>query len=169
MKESKQKRKGECSMKPEKLASRIDEMFTQTKKGAIEWFVNMQTTELMDDSLKDQVEDEEGHIWLINECYTEFTCKYAGEPFHLITYELIKTCGDKTQTNNLLFLAPDGMRRFDLDLLAPYNIENSAVLSYKIHELWLFLLNAAHEKKPNIHLDAFEPPVSDMPNAPAQS
>ena len=154
-------------MKPEKLASRIDEMLAQTKRGSIEWYVNVQTTELMDKSLKDQVEDEAGNSWVIDECYTEFTCKYAGEPFHLITYELIKRSGTKVKSNNLLFLAPDGMRRFDLDFLAAYNVENSAVLSYKIHELWVFLLEEAHAKNPLIHLDAFEPPVSDMPNAPS--
>lgn len=153
-------------MKPEQLAARLDDMLSQTKKNSLEWVVNVQTTELMDNSLKDHVADDDGNVWVIDECYTEFTCKYAGEPFHLITYELIKTSKDKTQTNNLLFLAPDGMRRFDLDLLAPYNIENSAVLTYKIHELWLLLLEGSREKKPNIRLDATEPPLSDMPQNP---
>lgn len=152
-------------MKPEILASKLDDMLTHTKRGEIEWFINVQTTELLDDKLKDTITDESGNCWLINECYTEFTCNYAGSPFHLITYELLKTCGKRIHTNNLLFLAPDGIRLFDLDVLAPYNVQNSAVLSYKIHELWLFILEEARMKKPNIHLDAFEPPIGDMPGS----
>ena len=152
-------------MKPERLASRLDEMFALTKKDALDWIVNFQTTELMEDRLKDHLTDENGDTWCIDECYTEFTCKFAGEPFHLITYELLKTCRDQTQTNNLLFLAPDGIRRFDLDILAPYNIENSKILTYKIHELWLLLLAKAKEKSPHVRLDASEPPLSDMPGA----
>lgn len=152
-------------MKPEQLAGKLDDMLNLTKKGTIDWRVNVQTTEHMDDNLKDRVTDDDGNTWVIDECYTEFTCKFAGEPFHLITYELIKTCKGQTQTNNLLFLAPDGVRLFDLDVLAPYNIENSAVLTYKIHELWLLLLEESRAKKPNVVLDAFEPRISDMPQS----
>ena len=65
-------------MKPERLASRLDEMFALTKKGSLDWVVNFQTTELMEDRLKDHVTDENGDTWCIDECYTEFTCKFAG-------------------------------------------------------------------------------------------
>ena len=150
-------------MQPKALAVQLDDLISRTRKGSQEWDVTVQTTEHMDDALKDHIE-ENGKTWIIDECYTNFTCRYLGNPFHLISYELIKTCGEEVNTNNLLFMAPDGMRLFQLDFLAPYNVENSAALTDKLHTLWLLILEGAKNKNPRIRLDASEPALSAMPS-----
>lgn len=151
------------NMQPKALAVQLDDLISLTKKGSQSWEINVQTTELMDDSLKDHIK-EDGLVWTIDECYTNFTCKYLGSPFHLISYELIKTSGNKVRSNNLLFMAPDGMRLFQLDFLAPYNVPNSAVLSDKLHTLWLLILEEVRKGNDKIRFDASEPRISDMPS-----
>ena len=150
-------------IQPKALAVQLDDLIALTKKGTQEWDVVVQTTEHMDDSLKDHIE-EDGKTWTIDECYTNFTCKYLGSPFHLISYELLKTSGDEVRSNNLLFMAPDAMRIFQLDYLAPYNVENSPKLTEKLHTLWLLILEGAKAGNKKIRLDASEPPISAMPS-----
>ena len=145
------------------LGVQLDDLISRTKKGLQDWDVSVQTTEHMDASLKDSFE-EDGKTWIIDECYTNFTCKYLGKPFHLISYELIQTSGSDVRTNNLLFMAPDGMRLFQLDFLAPYNVENTPALTAKLHTLWLLILDGVRAKDPRIRFDASEPALSAMPS-----
>ncbi len=151
-------------MKPETLSVELDDLINMTKKGTQEWHVVMQTTEKMEESLKDVRFDEDGNPWIIDECYTDFTCNYLGNPFHLIAYENIQTFGDRVQSNNLLFMAPDGMRRFQLDYLAPYNVQNNQVLSSKLHNLWNLILEQYKKGNVLVTLQVSEPELSDMPN-----
>jgi hypothetical protein len=150
-------------IQPKALAVQLDDLIALTKKGTQEWDVTVQTTEHMEDSLKDHIE-EDGKVWTIDECYTNFTCKYLGSPFHLISYELLKTSGDEVKSNNLLFMAPDAMRIFQLDYLAPFNVQNSPVLTEKLHTLWLLILEGVKSGNKKIRLDASEPPLSAMPS-----
>ena len=151
-------------MKPESLATELDDLISMTKKGTQKWNITMQTTEKMEDTLKDHITDDDGKIWCIDECYTDFSCTYLGNPFHLISYENIQTCGSNVKSNNLLFIAPDGMRRFQLDFLAPYNIQNSAVLTYKVHDLWTLALAEYKKGNSKINFTVSEPSLEDLEN-----
>ena len=54
----------------------------------------------------------------------------------MITYEMIKTAGDKVHTTNMIFLPPLGIRVFQLPML----LQASGVLANQIHNLWELLL-----------------------------
>ena len=91
--------------KPEELSHQLTEMYKETKEGKLHWNLQVQTTEHNDTSEK-PVEVEDGISWTIDECYSSYVCNYKGQDFCMITYELIKTAGDKVQTTNLLFMPP---------------------------------------------------------------
>ena len=82
----------------------------------------------------------DGVSWTIDECYVSYYCKYKGQDFLMITYEMIKTAGDKVHTTNMIFLPPLGIRVFQLPMLLPYAVQASGVLANKIHNLWELLL-----------------------------
>ena len=67
--------------------------------------ISVQTTENNEVSEK-PVEVEDGVSWTIDECYVSYYCKYKGQDFLMITYEMIKTAGDKVHTTNMIFLPP---------------------------------------------------------------
>ena len=71
----------------------------------------------------------------------------------MITYELIKTAGDRITSSNMVFLPPLGMRYFDLRTLLPHSVETSAVLLDQIHQLWVMLLDMYKVDKGSIYLD----------------
>ena len=71
----------------------------------------------------------------------------------MITYELIKTAGDRVTTSNMVFLPPLGMRYFDLHVLLPYSVETSAVLIDQIHQLWVLLMDMYKVDKGSLYLD----------------
>ena len=71
----------------------------------------------------------------------------------MITYELIKTAGDKVQTTNLLFMPPMGIRAFHLQTLLPYAIPASNVLANQIHNLWELLLQQYKANHTSVKLD----------------
>ena len=143
-------------MQPQALAVQLDDLINMTKKGRVEWDVRVKTTEHLADDQKDHIE-EEGRNWTIDEVYILFSCQYLNNPFHLISYELLKTSGKDVRSNNLLFMAPNGMRLFQLDYLAPYNVACTPQLVARIHTLWLMILEGAKSGNPKIHLDASEP------------
>ena len=151
-------------MKPESLAVELDDLINMTRKRKQSWEITVQTTEHMDNSLKDHITDDDGASWCIDECYTNFSCTYLGNPFHLISYENLCSHDGEIRSNNLLFLAPDGMRRFQLDLLAPYCIQNSSVLTSKVHSLWLLVLEEQKKGNSKITFTVSEPDLSDMPS-----
>lgn len=125
--------------KPEELSRMLTEMYNETKNGKIHWNISVQTTEHNDISEK-PVEEEDGILWTADECYISYYCKFKGREFFMITYELIKTAGDKVRTTNLIFLPPLGIRVFQISVLLPYAIDASAVLANQIHNLWELVL-----------------------------
>ena len=58
----------------------------------------------------------------------------------MITYEMIKTAGDKVSTMNMIFLPPMGIRLFNLNTLMPHSVKTSGVLANQVHNLWELLL-----------------------------
>ena len=125
--------------RPEELSHMLTEMYNDTKDGKIRWNLSVQTTENNEVSEK-PVEVEDGVSWTIDECYVSYYCKYKGQDFLMITYEMIKTAGDKVHTTNMIFLPPLGIRVFQLPMLLPYAVQASGVLANQIHNLWELLL-----------------------------
>ena len=76
--------------RPEELSHMLTEMYNDTKDGKIRWNLSVQTTENNEVSEK-PVEVEDGVSWTIDECYVSYYCKYKGQDFLMITYEMIKT------------------------------------------------------------------------------
>ncbi len=140
------------AMRQEELSKRITELITATKEGKIRWSVEVQTTEANDSSEKPK-EVEHGVEWTIDECYVSYYCKYREKEFCMITYELMKTAGDKVASSNMVFLPPLGMRYFDLRTLLPHSVETSAVLLDQIHHLWVLLLDMYKVDKGSIYLN----------------
>ena len=125
--------------KQEEIFHEIQDMMGETKEGRIRWSVEVQTTEANPVEEK-PVEHEDGLDWTIDECYVSYYCKYKGQDFLMITYEMIKTAGDKVHTTNMIFLPPLGIRVFQLPMLLPYAVQASGVLANQIHNLWELLL-----------------------------
>ena len=71
----------------------------------------------------------------------------------MITYEMIKTSGDKTATTNLIFLPPLGIRLFNLHTLLPYSVQASSVLASQVHKLWELLLTMYKADPESVHLE----------------
>lgn len=139
-------------MKQEQLCHKLAELMGATKEGKVRWNVEVQTTEANDSSDK-PVELENGVEWTVDECYVSYYCKYHDAEFCMITYELIKTAGEKVISSNMVFLPPLGVRYFDLRTLLPHSIETSAVLLEQIHQLWVLLLDMYKVDKGSIYLD----------------
>lgn len=139
-------------MRQEELSHRLTELINATKEGNIRWDVEVQTTEANEPSEK-PVEMENGVEWTVDECYVSYYCKYRGNEFCMITYELIKTAGERVMTSNMVFLPPIGVRFFDLRTLLPHSVETSAVLLEQIHQLWILLLDMYKVDKSSIYLD----------------
>ena len=135
--------------RPEELSHMLTEMYNDTKDGKIHWNISVQTTENNEVSEK-PVEVEDGVSWTIDECYVSYYCKYKGQDFLMITYEMIKTAGDKVHTTNMIFLPPLGIRVFQLPMLLPYAVQIAAKNVYinkkrRTRRKWVQL------KTPGIH------------------
>ena len=138
--------------RPEELSRLLTELYKETKEGKIRWSVQVQTTEHNDPATK-PVEVEDGISWTIDECYVSYVCNYKGQDFCMVTYELIKTAGEKVQTTNLVFMPPMGIRAFHLQTLLPYTIQASNVLANQIHNLWELILVSYKNDKTSVYLD----------------
>ena len=138
--------------KPEELSRLLTELYKETKEGKIRWSLQVQTTEHNNPS-EQPVEVEDGISWTVDECYVSYVCNYKGQDFCMITYEMLKTAGDKVQTTNLIFLPPMGIRVFHLQNLLPYAIPASNVLANQIHNLWELLLIQYKADKSSVYLD----------------
>ena len=140
-------------MKSEKqLIKELTEIIKDTSKGKVKWKVQGQTTEYNELYLKPTVV-EDGITWVVDECYICFECKYKGEDFVLITYEMIHTSDQQKKTTNLVFLPPLGVRYFDLRTLLPYSIEASQILTFEIHNLWMMLLDMYKKDPQSVEFD----------------
>lgn len=139
-------------MKQEELCRKISELIAETKAGKIRWSVEVQTTEANDAADKPK-EVENGIEWTVDECYVSYYCKYRDKEFSMITYELIKTAGDKVTSSNMVFMPPLGVRYFDLRTLLAHSVETSAVLLEQIHQLWVLLMDMHKADKGSIYLD----------------
>lgn len=140
-------------MKKEKeLMRELTELTRETKAGKLHWDIQYQTTEYNDPAEK-PVEEENGTKWIVDECFVSYHCKHRGGEFVMITYEQFFSCGEKKKSCNLIFLPPDGIRFFDVDVLAPYAVKADQMLVYEAHMLWLTILEAYKEDREKIKLE----------------
>ena len=141
--------------KKEELIRDITNMVKETKAGKLTWDILCQTTEYQPTENKPVVREDDID-WIVDECYVSYYCKYRGQEFLMITYEMIHSAKDKTKSTNLVFLPPLGIRYFDINTLLPYSVELDQVLLYHVHTLWETVL-ALHKERPElVKLDADE-------------
>ncbi len=141
--------------KEEELLKQLIDMTKDTKAGKIAWEIKCQTTEYNDPASKPVVE-EDGTLWMVDECYVSYHCQYKGKEFLMITYEMLHTAGDNVKTTNLVFLPPLGVRYFDIHTLLPYSVETNNMLTYQIKTLWTMLLEMYRANPESVNLDASE-------------
>ena len=127
-------------MNAKQLANSLDEMIKDTRRGHLNWSMQIETTDDLDASLKEKLE-QDGTQWLVDECFVEYACTWKRQDFCMISYEHVLTHEDQTRMTCLIFLPPLGMRFFDVAELAPYAVEADAYLTNKVHQLWEMLLN----------------------------
>lgn len=138
--------------KETELMRELTELTKETKEGKLHWDVQYQTTEYNDPAGK-PVEEEKGEKWIVDECFVSYHCLRRDKEFLMITYEQFYTCGQKKKSCNLIFLPPDGIRFFDVDVLAPYAVKADQMLVYEAHMLWLTILEAYKENQELVKLE----------------
>ena len=146
--------------KKDELIREITEMIKETKAGKINWEVRVQTTEYNPNEKKPTVMEENGTVWVVDECYVSYFCTFKGKEFFLITYEMLHSCMDKQKSTNMVFLPPLGIRYFDIHTLLPYAVEADQMLTYQIHMLWLMLLELQKTQPQRVDFDATERELS---------
>lgn len=144
-------------MKPEELSQTLSIMIKDTTEGKMNWKLDIQTTE--GKAEKCQVE-EDGVIWMVDECFASFACSYRKTDFCIITYEMIKQSGDQTKTINYVFLPAVGVRVFSLHTLLPHSIEAGQTLISQIHTLFTLLMQSAKDNSGNTVLRITEASVT---------
>ena len=109
----------------------------------------MKTSEYKEESEKPVVEAD-GKQWVVDECYTAYSCEEHGNEFVMITYENIETCGEEVRSTNMVFLPDPNVRYFDLNRLAQYAILPSQKLMETIHQLFTLLLSLRKEESAQV-------------------
>lgn len=137
------------------LLKDLTEMIKETKAGKLHWKVECQSTEYNSPEEKPMVQEEDGTVWTVDECYVSYYCEYKGAEFFMISYEMIHTAEERLKTTNLVFLPPLGIRLFDVNTLAPYAVEASQVLVYEVHMLWMTIMEEYKKHSEWIEFDAF--------------
>ncbi len=143
-------------MKPAVLAKHLDDMLQETKKGHLNWQLELQSTDGLDDSIKHRL-TEDGKEWIVDECFISFYCKFRGKDQLMITYEHIKRHESQVRTDNLIFMPPLNVRYFDVGILSPYIIDADAVLLNKFHQLWMLLMELYKQNDGHVSLKVFDP------------
>ena len=143
-------------MNARQLANSLDEMMRDTKRGHLSWNMQIETTDDLDASLKERLE-QDGTEWLVDECFVEYACTWKGQDFCMISYEHVLTHEDQTRMTCLIFLPPLGMRFFDVAELAPYAVEADAYLTSKVHLLWETLMELYRTNPARCRLRVIDP------------
>ncbi len=143
-------------MKPATLAKTLEEMIQETKKGHLNWLIELQSTDGLSPSLKHRITEDEKE-WVVDECFISFNCKFHGKDYLMITYEHIKQHEDQVRSDNLIFMPPLNVRYFDVGILSPYIVDADAVLLDKFHQLWMLMLESSKNKDGHVTFKVFDP------------
>ena len=148
-------------IKPKQLADQIDAMIKDTKKGSVTWKLQIETTDDLEDDVKEKLETEDGEF-VIDECFVSYECTYQRKPFRLISYEHVMRREDVTRMTALIFLPPEGLRYFDVAFLAPYAIENSSLLSGRVHNLFETLMELHKAGSASVSVSYIDPVTQEV-------
>lgn len=143
-------------MKSAFLTKTLDELIAETKKGHLNWRLELQSTDSLDDSAKHKV-TEKGIEWTVDECFTSFYCKCRGKDHLMITYEQILRHKELVRSYNLVFLPPLNIRYFDVGFLSPYIVDADAVLLDRCHQLWTLVMDLYKERDGHVSLKMLDP------------
>ncbi len=143
-------------MKPALLASTLEELIQETKKGRINWQIELQSTDGLSDSVKNRVTEDDKE-WIVDECFISFYCKHHGKDYLMITYEHIKRHDGQVRSDNLIFMPPLNVRYFDVGILSPYIVDANAVLLDKFHQLWMLVMDSYKKKDGHVSFKVFDP------------
>jgi hypothetical protein len=143
-------------MNVKQLANTLDEMMKETKRGHLNWSLQIESTDDLDASLKDTITENDME-WLVDECFVAYSCTFKGQDFCMISYEHVLTHADQTRMTCLIFLPPLGMRFFDVEKLLPYAIDADAYISNKVHQLFDQLWELYHTDKSRCSLRVIDP------------
>ena len=125
-------------MRPEELKQVLTELQKETVSGKLNWRLDVQTTEGNEEK------------WTVDECYVSYRCKYRGKDFCMITYEMIKTSGEKIRTVSYVFLPPSGVGLFSLHTLLKHSIEPNTALMSSVHAIWELLMGLVKYKSSQV-------------------
>lgn len=143
-------------MNAKQLANTLDDMMKDTKRGSLSWKMQLETTDDLDDSLKEKFV-QDGIEWLVDECFVEYSCTWRGQDFCMISYEHVLTFENQTRMTCLVFLPPLGMRFFDVAELAPYAVKADAYVTNKVHMLWEMLMELYRTDPSRCQLRVIDP------------
>lgn len=143
-------------MNARQLANSLDEMMRETKRGRLNWGMQIETTDDLDESYKEKVEQDHT-TWVVDECFVEYSCTFKGQDFCMISYEHIMTHEDQTRMTCLIFLPPLGIRFFDVTELAPYAIQADAYVTSKVHQLFELLMELYRANSAQCRLRVIDP------------
>ncbi len=144
-------------MKRDELKQMLDKMKKDTEDGKLRWRLDVQTTE----GNEEKYTVQEGNVaWVVDECYVSYQCTYRGKEFCMITYEMMKTAGERIRTVNYVFLPPLGVRLFSLHTLLKHSVEADAVLMSQIHLLWELLMRLSKKQDGQVECHIMEADVS---------
>lgn len=138
------------------LMNCLDEMMKETKRGHLNWSMQIETTDDLDASLKERL-TQDGVEWLVDECFVEYSCTFKGQDFCMISYEHVLTHETQTRMTCLIFLPPLGIRFFDVAELAPYAVTADARLTGRVHMLFEMLLALYRTDPARCRLQVIDP------------
>ena len=143
-------------IKTKQLADQVEELVKETKKNGLTWKMQIETTDDLDADMKEKLETEEGD-YIVDECFVSYECVYKKKEFRMISYERILTKDDTVKSNALIFLPPEGLRYFDVAVLAPYAVDNDALLSDRVHNLFKTLIDLHNEGSDQVKVSYIDP------------
>lgn len=138
------------------LMNYLDELMKETKRGHLNWSMQIETTDDLDASLKEKL-TQDGVEWLVDECFVEYSCTFRGQDFCMISYEHVLTHESQTRMTCLIFLPPLGVRFFDVAELAPYAVTADARLTGRVHMLFEMLLSLYRTDPTRCRLQVIDP------------
>ena len=143
-------------IKTKQLADQVDELVKETKKNGLAWKMQIETTDDLDAEMKEKLETEEGE-YVVDECFVSYECVFRKKEFRMISYERILTKGETVRSNALIFIPPEGLRYFDVAVLAPYAVDNDAILSDRVHNLFMTLMELHKAGSEQVKLQYVDP------------
>ncbi len=148
-------------IKTKQLADQVEELVKETKKNGLSWKMQIETTDDLDPEMKEKLQTEEGE-YVVDECFVSYECVFRKKEFRMISYERILTKGDIVRSSALIFMPPEGLRYFDVAVLAPFAVDNDAILSDRVHNLFVTLMDLHKADSPQVKVQYVDPMTQNV-------